>query len=71
MKLDVSVGVDDEGQLALQGTELQVVIPVSTPGVVRLRGDQVAPRDQFVAFDGDLPMNCNVKRRSHWLHLLI
>jgi hypothetical protein len=43
---------DDGGQLVLKRAELEGIIPMAGPGVVRLGGDQVATTDQFVAFDG-------------------
>jgi hypothetical protein len=39
-------------QLVFQGAELERVIPLPSPGVVRLGGDQVTARDQFVSLDG-------------------
>jgi hypothetical protein len=38
----------------LQGAELQLVIPLPGAGMVRLGGDEVAPRDQRVALDGGI-----------------
>jgi hypothetical protein len=48
---------DDMGQIVLERAELERIIPVAGPGVVWLVGDQVAPRDQFVAFDGGVVMD--------------
>jgi hypothetical protein len=45
-------GADDGGQLVFQGAELQLVVPLTGAGVVRLGGDQVTPRHQLVALDG-------------------
>ncbi len=45
-------GANDGGQLVLQGAELECIIPLSSPGVIRPGGDQVTARDQLVAFDG-------------------
>jgi hypothetical protein len=50
---DASPAMGDDGrQLVFQGSELKRIIPLPGPGVVRLGGDQVAARDQFVALDG-------------------
>ena len=35
-------------------TELKLVVPLTGAGMVRLGGDQVAARDQFVALDGSV-----------------
>jgi hypothetical protein len=35
-------------------SELECIIPLAGPGVVWLRGDQVAACHQFVAFDGGI-----------------
>ena len=43
---------DDGGQLVLQRAELERIVPVAGAGMVRLGGDQVAARDQLLAFDG-------------------
>jgi hypothetical protein len=45
-------GADDGGQLVLQATELECIIPLRGAGMVRLGGDQVAAGDQFVTLDG-------------------
>ena len=47
---------DDGRQLVFQGTELESRITPSGPGMVRLGGDQVSARDQFVALDGGVVM---------------
>jgi hypothetical protein len=41
----------DGRQLVLQGAELQLIIPLARPRVIRLGGDQVAAGDQLVALD--------------------
>jgi hypothetical protein len=43
---------DDGGYLVFEGAELERVIPSPGARMVRLGGDQVAARDQFVALDG-------------------
>jgi hypothetical protein len=35
-----------------EGAELECIIPIAGPGMVRLGGDQVAASDQLVALDG-------------------
>jgi hypothetical protein len=45
---------DDRGQLVLEGAKLERIIPIASPGMVRLGGDQVAARDQFMALDGGI-----------------
>jgi hypothetical protein len=47
-------GADDGRDFVLQRAELQFIIPLPGAGVVRLGGDQVTARDQFVAFDGSV-----------------
>ena len=47
-------GAGDRRQLVLQGTKLQLIVPIAGAEVVRLRLNQVTARDQFVAFDGGL-----------------
>ena len=43
---------DDGRQLMFQGAELECIIPLTGPGVVRFGGDQVMAAGQFVALDG-------------------
>ncbi len=45
-------GADDGRQLVLERAELECIIPIAGPGMVRLGGDQVAAGDQLVALDG-------------------
>ena len=41
----------------LQAAELELVIPLTRAGVVRLGGDQVTPGDQLAALEGGVVMN--------------
>jgi len=43
---------DDGGHLVFEGAKLKLIVPTPGAGVVRLSGDQVTARDQFVALDG-------------------
>ena len=45
-------GADYGRQLVFEGAELERIIPHASPGMVRLGGDQIAARDQFVPLDG-------------------
>lgn len=45
-------GADDGRELVLQGAKLELIVPPPGAGMVRLGGDEVAPRDQLVALDG-------------------
>jgi hypothetical protein len=39
-------------------TEDTLMVRTPDPRMIRHRGDQVAPRNQFVAFDGDAVVDC-------------
>ena len=53
MMCDPPPAVGDDGrQLVLQGTELQLIIPLPRAWVIRLGGNQVAACHQLVALDG-------------------
>jgi hypothetical protein len=41
----------------LERSELECIIPIAGPGMVRLGGDQVAASHQFVALDGGVVVN--------------
>jgi len=41
-------------------TELKLVVPLTGAGMVRLGGDQVAARDQFVALDGSVVVDAHL-----------
>ena len=51
---------DDGGQLVVEGAELKLVVPLTGAGMVRLGGDQVAARDQFVALDGSVVVDAHL-----------
>jgi len=48
---------NDGGQLELQGAEPELVIPVASPRMAQLEGDQVAVCQQLVALDGGVVVN--------------
>ena len=53
MMCDPPPAVADDGrQLVFQGAELECIVPIAGPGMVRLGGDQVAAGGQFVTLDG-------------------
>ncbi len=58
MMCDASPAMADDGrQLVFQPAELECIIPVAGPGVVRLGGDQVTACHQFVALDGGVEVD--------------
>ena len=52
MMCDPPPAIGDDGrQLVLEEAELEGIIPIAGPGMVRLGGDEIPSGDQFVAFD--------------------
>ena len=55
MMCDPSPAIGDDGrQLMFEGAKLECIIPIASPRMIRLGGDQVAASHQLVALDGDV-----------------
>jgi hypothetical protein len=65
---DPPPGVADDGrQLVFEGAELKRIVPIASPRVVWLGGEQVAACHQFVAFDrGVVAKWPSDSRRRFW-----